>query len=173
MSLIRNILKPLSKNVLIPLRLTVAASAADAAIHWKMFRSGCIAKISGRKHPSDLAKRTTLIISNKEMNDVMKIIKPLEESGLLIKSVSETIKNEAKEQKGGLLGMLLGTLGASLLRNLLIGKGKIRADEGAIAASRGQGTNRDVEGIIRAGQVFNAASSFKKFWNTKLLSKET
>ena len=58
---------------------------------------------------------TILIISNEEMNDVMKIIKSLEEFGLLIKAVSKTIKNEAKEEKGGFIGMLLGTLGASLL----------------------------------------------------------
>ena len=62
---------------------------------------------------------TTLIISNEEMNDIMKIIKSLEESSLLIKRISETIKNEAKEQKGRFLIMLLGTLAASLLDNLL------------------------------------------------------
>ena len=87
---------------------------------------------------------TTLIISNEEMNDILKIINPLEESGLLIKGVSETIKNEAKEQKGGFSCILLGTLGASLLGNLLTGKGRFRA---------GKGT-------IRAGQFFNASSSF-------------
>ena len=65
---------------------------------------------------------TTLIISNEERNDSKKIVKSLEESGLLIKAVSKTIKNEAKEQKGGFLGMLLGTLRANLLRNLLTGK---------------------------------------------------
>ena len=64
----------------------------------------------------------------------MKIDKSLEESRLLIKSMSEIIKNEAKDQKGGFLGMLLGTLGASLLGNLLTGKAKIRAGEGAIRA---------------------------------------
>ena len=58
---------------------------------------------------------TTLIISNEEMNDIMKIIKSLEESALLIKGVSETIKNKTKEQKRGFLGMLLDALGASLL----------------------------------------------------------
>ena len=79
---------------------------------------------------------TTLIICNEEMNDIMKIVKSLEESGLLIKGVSETIKNEAKEQKGGFLGMLLGTLGASLLANLLTGTGKIRAGEGTIRAGK-------------------------------------
>ena len=76
----------------------------------------------------DLAKRMTLIISNEEMNDIMKIIKSLEESAILIKSVSQTIKNETKEQKR-FLGRLLGTLGASLLKNLLTGKGTIRAGQ--------------------------------------------
>ena len=88
--LIGNILKPLAKNVLIPLGLTAAASAIDAAIHKKMLRPGT----------------TSSIILNEEMNDIMKILKSLEESGLLIKGVSETIKNEAKEQKGGFLRML-------------------------------------------------------------------
>ena len=71
----------------------------------------------------------TLIISKEEMND-MKIGKSFEESGLLIKEVSKTIKEEAKEQKGGFFGMLLGTLGTSLIGNLFKGKGTIRADEG-------------------------------------------
>ena len=60
------------------------------------------------------------------MNDIKKIFKSLEESGLLIKGVSKTIKNEAKEQKGGFLGVILGTSGASLLENLLTGKDTIR-----------------------------------------------
>ena len=64
----------------------------------------------------------------------MKIIKSLEKSGLLIKGVTKTLKNEAKEQKGEFLGMLLGTLGASLLGNLLTGKGTIGAGEGTIRA---------------------------------------
>ena len=75
---------------------------------------------------------TTLIISNKEMNDIVKIVNSLEESRLLIKYISETSKNEAKEQNGGFLSMLLSTLGASLLGNLVTGKGKIRAGEGTI-----------------------------------------
>ena len=103
--LMKNVLKPLAKSVLIPLGLTAAASVTDAAIHKKMFGSG----------------NTTLIISNERMNDIMKIIKSLEQSGLLIKSISETIKNETKERKRGFLGMLLGNLGASLLGNLLTG----------------------------------------------------
>ena len=68
---------------------------------------------------------TTIVISNEEMNDIMKIVKSLEESGLLIKGVSEAIKNEAKEQKGRYIGMLLGPLGAILLGNLLTGKGVV------------------------------------------------
>ena len=88
---------------------------------------------------------TTLVISNEEMNDIIKIVKSLEESGLLIKGLSETIKNEAKEQTGGFIVMLLGTLGASLLGNLLTGKGIIRA---------GKGTIRPGEGTVRTGQDF-------------------
>ena len=101
--LIGNVLKLLPKSVLIALGLTAAASATYAAIYKKMFGSGI----------------TTLIISNEKMNDIMKIVK----------SLSETIQDEAKEQKGGFLSMLLGTLVASLLANLLTGKGTIRAGE--------------------------------------------
>ena len=72
---------------------------------------------------------TTLTISNEEMNYIMKIVKFFEESGLSIKDVTEIIKNEAKEQKGRFIGMLLGILGASLLENLRTGKGTIRAAE--------------------------------------------
>ena len=79
---------------------------------------------------------TTIIIINEEINDIMKIVKSLEECGLLIKGVSEANKNEAKEQKGGFLSMLLGTLGASLLGNLLTGKGVIRADKDIISAGQ-------------------------------------
>ena len=67
----------------------------------------------------------TLIIPNEEMNDIVKIVKSLEKSGLLINGVSETITNETKELKGEFLGMLLITLGASLLEILLIVKGVI------------------------------------------------
>ena len=77
---------------------------------------------------------TTLTTSNEEMNDIMEIGKSLAASGLLIKGVSETIENEAKEQKGGFLSVLLGTLRASLFRNLLKGKGTIRAGEDTIRA---------------------------------------
>ena len=79
---------------------------------------------------------TTLIISNEEIHDTMKIITSLEESGLLTKGVSETIKNETKEQKGRFLSILFGTLDASLLRNLITGKSTIRADEDTIRAGQ-------------------------------------
>ena len=92
-------LKPLAKSVLMPLGLTAVVAATDAAIQKKVFRSGI--------NPFDLSKRTTLIISNEEMDDVMKIA--FKESGLLIKVVSKTVKNKTKEQKCGFHGMLLGT----------------------------------------------------------------
>ena len=135
--LIGNVLKPLAKSVLIPLGLTAAASATDTAIHKRMFGSGF----------------TTLIISNDEMNDIMKIVKSLEESGLLIKGMNELIQHEAKEQKGGFLGMLLGTLGASLLRNLLTGKG-------GIATSQGLENLELAKEQLGHVKIFNATSSF-------------
>ena len=84
---------------------------------------------------------TTLIISNDEMDDILKIVKSLEDSNVLLKGVSETIQHEAKEQRGGFLCMLLSTLGASLLDDILSkslsGKGVIRAGEGTIRAGYG------------------------------------
>ena len=118
---------PLAKNVLAPLGVSAVMSATDidGSIKKKMLGSGT----------------TTLIISNDEMDDILKIVKPLENSGLLLKGVSETIQHEAKEQRGGCLSMLLGTLGASLLGDILSkglsGKGVIRAGEGAIRAGYG------------------------------------
>ena len=76
--------------------------------------------------------QVVIIILNEEIEDIMKIIKPLEKSGILIKGISEAIKNEAKEQKGRFLPMLLRTLAASILGNTLTGKGVIRAGEGTI-----------------------------------------
>ena len=84
---------------------------------------------------SSNACTTTLIILNDEMEDIIKIVKCLEDSGLLLKGVSKTVQNETKEQKGGFLSMLLGTLGARLLGNISAGKG-------AIVKSRGRGINR-------------------------------
>ena len=88
---------------------------------------------------------TTLIISNDEIR-IIKIIKSIEDSGLLLKGVTETVQNESKEQRGGFLTALLGTLGASLLGDLLISKGIYRAGKG-----KGKGINRAVEGVLRGG----------------------
>ena len=116
---------PLAKNVLAPLGSSAAMSAIDGSIKKKMLGSGA----------------TTLIISNDEMDDILKIVKSLKNSGVLLKGVSETIQHEAKEQRGGFLGMLLVTLGASLLGDVLskglFGKGVIRAGEGTIRAGYG------------------------------------
>ena len=102
---------PLVKNVLTPQGITAANSAIDAGIQKKINSSGT----------------TTLLISNEEMNDIMKIVKALKDSNILLKGVTKTIKNETKERKQVFLGMLLGTLGASLLLNMLAEKGTVRA----------------------------------------------
>ena len=88
------------------------------------------------------------------MNDIMKIIKSFEDAGLLIKSVSETIENEAKEQKVGFHGMLLGTLGAILLGNLLTGKGLKAKILGRVVIRPGEGTIRAGESKIGTDQDF-------------------
>ena len=135
----KSVIKPLAKTVLIPLGLTAAAAAADAGIHKKILGSG--------------HNNTTLIISNDEMDDILKIVKSLEDSGVLLKGISETIQHEAKEQREGFLSMLLGTLGASLLGDVLSkglsGSGVIRA---------GVGTIRAAEGAISAGYGSKRAS---------------
>ena len=106
---------PLAKNILAPLGITAAALAIDAGIQKKIHGSGT----------------TTLIISNDETNDVMKIVQALEDSNILFKGVTGTIKNEkTKEQKGGFLTMLLGTLRAILLDNMLAGKRVVRVGSG-------------------------------------------
>ena len=92
LSLIKNVIKPLAKSVLIPLGLTAAASAADAGIHKKILGLG------HRPLPSTLHNNTT-IISNDEINDIIKMIKFFEDSGLLFKGVTETVQNEVKQQK--------------------------------------------------------------------------
>ena len=129
---------PLAKNVLAPLGLTAAMSAIDGSIQKKIHGSGT----------------TKLMIENEDMNDIMKIIEALENSDILLKGVSKTIENETKEQRGGFLSMLLGTLGASLL-----GTG----GNGIVCAG---------EVIVRAGEEvkkktpkiqFDAISSINKF----------
>ena len=105
----KSVLQPLAKSALIPLGLKAAASATDKRIYKNILGSGT----------------TTIIISNKEMKN-MKIVKSLEDSGFLIKGVAQTIENQTKKQKGGFFGILLCTLGASLLGNMLASKGVIR-----------------------------------------------
>ena len=107
LKIIENILKPLAKGILVPLGLTAGASATDAAIQKKLLGFGM----------------TALMILNEKMDDIIKIVKSLKDTGLLVKGVSETNKNEAKEEKGAFFSMLLGTLAASLLENSLTGKG--------------------------------------------------
>ena len=142
---------PLAKNVLAPLGLTAAMSAIDGSIQKKIYDSG-----------------VKLIIEPEDMKDIMKIIKALENSGILLKGVSKTIKDETKEQRGGFLSTLLGTLGASLLGNLLTGgKGIMRAGEGSIASrTKGKGIVRAGEGSKKKQPKFTVTfSSFNKYRN--------
>ena len=119
------------KNILAPLEITAVASAIDAAIQKKTHDSGRL---------SDSASQTTTcIISNEEMNDILKIVQALEDPNSLQKGVTKTIKNETKEQNGEFLGMLLESSGAILLGNMLVGKGIVRAGYG------------HGKGIVRAG----------------------
>ena len=112
---------PLAKNILPPTGITAATFALDAGIQKKIHGS----------------ETTTLIISNEEMNDIMKIVSALEDSNILLKGITKTVENVTKR---GFLGMLLETLGASLLGNMLAGKGILRAGYG----------NKKGKGILRA-----------------------
>ena len=116
---------PLAKNVLAPLGLTAPMSAIDGSIQKKIHGSG-----------------VKLIIEQEDMNDIMKIIEALENSGILLKGLTKTIENETKEQRGEFLSMLLGTLGASLLGNLLTGKGIMRVGDGIVRAGEGGGSKK-------------------------------
>ena len=122
---------PLANNVLAPLGITAAASSVDTGIQKKIHGSG-----------------TTLIISNEETNDILKIVQALEESNILLKGISKIIKNETKQQKGGFLGMLLGTLGDSLLGNMFTEKGMLRAGYG----------NKEGKGILKPGYESKGSS---------------
>ena len=141
---------PLAKNVLAPLGLTAAMSAIDGSIQKKIHGSG-----------------VKLIIEQEDINDVIKIIEALENSGILLKGVTKTIENETKEQRGGFLSMLLGTLGASLLGNLLTGgKGMMRAGEGSVASrAKGEGIVRAGEGAKKTPKFAVTFSSFNKYRN--------
>ena len=126
-------------KVAIPLGIVDAASPIDAGIQKIIHGSGT----------------TTLITSNEEMNDILKIVQALEDSNILIKGITKTIQNETKEQKDGFLSMLLGTLRAVLLGNLLVRKGIVRAGYGSKDLQSKQGI-----GIVRAGY----GSSIKNFF---------
>ena len=128
-------IKPLAKSVLIALGLSAAASATDAEIHKNLLAS---------RNPSSRHNNTVLIKSNDEMEVIIKIVKSLENSHLLLKGVTKTVQNEVKEQKVGFLSMLLGTLGPCLLGNLLTSRGINRT-------GKSKGINRAVEGIVKAG----------------------
>ena len=131
---------PLAKHVLATLDLTAVMSAIDGSIQKKIHGSGI-----------------KLIIEEEDMKDIMKIIEALENSGILLKGVSKTIENETKAQRGGFLSMLLGTLGASSLGNLLTGKGIIRAGNGIVRAG---------EGSKKTPKFTVTFSSFNKYRNT-------
>ena len=104
--LLKKVAVPVEKNILASLGITAAASAIDAGIQKKIHGSGT----------------TPLIISNEEMNDILKIVQALEDSNILLKRIIKTIENETIEQKGGIFGTLLGTLRVSMLGNMLTGK---------------------------------------------------
>ena len=122
----------LAKNVLAPLGSTAVVSAIDAGIEKKKWKY-----------------KKTLTISNEEMNDIMKTLQALQDSNIFLKGVTKTIKNKTKEEEGGSLSMLLGTLGASLLGNLLTGKGIARAGTGSPLSSVSQ--KKKGKGTVRAG----------------------
>ena len=143
---------PLAKNVLAPLGLTAAMSATDGSIQKKIHGSG-----------------VKLVIEKEDMKDIMKIIEALENSGILLKGVSKTIENQTKEQRGGFLSMLLGTLGAGLLSNLLTGgKGIIRAGDGIVRAGEGNVVSRakgEGSGSKKKPKFFVTFSSANKYRN--------
>ena len=124
MNFLPKLIKPaisIGKNILAPLGLSAAMSPTDAAIQKKMYGFG----------------NKTLIISNNDLNDLIKIATALEEHDILLKGTNKAIKNKIKKQDGGFLSMLLGTLGASLLGNLLTGKGMYRTGQGMYRTGQG------------------------------------
>ena len=129
--LLRKVLTPLAENVLLSFGVTGAGSATEAAIQKKIYGSGM----------------TPLIISNKEIKDIMEMVKYVVESSLFNKGICKTIENEVKEQNGGFLGILAATLGAILLVNIL-------TDKGVKAKIPRWGIVKAGKEIIRAGQNF-------------------
>ena len=137
----------LAKNVLAPLGLTAAMSAIDGSIQKMIHGSG-----------------VKLIVEQEDMNDIMKIIEALENSGILLKGVSKTIEKETKEQREGFLSMLLGILGANLLGSLLTGgKRMMRAGERIVRA--GDGIVKEGEGSKRNPKFTITILSINKYRN--------
>ena len=122
---------PLAKNVLAPLGLRAVMSAIDGSIQKKIHGSG-----------------NKLIIEEEDIQDIIKIIKKLENSDILLEGVSKTIENEIKEQRGGFLSILLRTLEGSLLGNLLTGKGIIRTGEGKGIVRAGEGSKKQLNSLL-------------------------
>ena len=136
------VVMPLAKNVLVPLGLTAAMSAINGSIQKKIYGSGI-----------------KLTIEEDHLKDIMKIIEAQENSGILLKRVSKTTENETKEQRGGFLSMLLVTLGAGLLGNLLTGgKGIMRVGDGIVRAGAGKGSKKKTKFTV-------AFSSINKYRN--------
>ena len=128
---------PLAKNVLAPLGLTAAMSAINGSIQKKTYGSGI-----------------ELTIEEDDLKDIMKVIEAQENSGILLKGVSKTTENETKEQRGGFLSMLLVTLGASLLGNLLTGgKGIMRVGGGIVRAGAGKGSKRKLKFTVTFSSI--------------------
>ena len=127
----------LSSKLAVPLALTAAMSAIDGSIQKKIHGLG-----------------VKLIIEQEDMNDIIKIIEALENSGILLKGVTKTIENETKEQREGFLSMLLGTLGAGLLGNLLTGgKGIVRT--GDVIVRAGEGSKKTLNLLLRFHPLTN------------------
>ena len=130
--------------------LGLIAATSDGSIQKKIHDSG-----------------VKLVIKEEDKKDIMKTIEALENSGILLKGVRKTIEYETKKQRGGFLSMLLGTLGASLLGNLLTGgKGIVRAGEGSVASrSKGDGIVRAGEGSKKTPKFAVTISSVNKYRN--------
>ena len=131
------VIMPLAKNVLVPLGLTVAMSAINGSIQKKIYGSGI-----------------KLTIEEDHLKDIMQIIEAQENSGILLKGVSKTTENETKEQRGGFLSMLLVTLGAGLLGNLLTGGKRImRVGDGIVRAGGSKGSKKKTKFTVTFSSI--------------------
>ena len=148
----KNVLRSLTKSVLIPLGLTAVASAADAGIHKKTLGSGI----------------KKLMISNEEMKNIIKIVRSFEDLGWLIKGITKTIEHKTKEQRGAFLSMLLGTLGVCLLGNMLVGKEEIQAGNGVIRAGHDFSKYKSIIKVKLSSKVFIHEINDQTIWRIGL-----